>query len=80
MKSVVFNKGAQDFLLSALNKSIDSDGYIIDNTNGKKVPSLDGTYITGDEFAGVVKGSELYVKSDIVSLIEASDRVKAESK
>lgn len=78
MKSIVFDKGAKETILKSLNKSVDEDGYIIDNSNGKKVPSLDGTYITASEFAGVVKGSELYVKSDIVSLIEATDRIKAE--
>jgi hypothetical protein len=79
MKSIVFETGAKEFILKSLNKSVDSDGFIIDNSNHKKVPSLDGTNFTLEEFAGVVKGSEIYVKSDIVSLIEAVDRIKVEA-
>jgi len=80
MKSIVFEKSAREFLLSALNKGVDTEGFIVDKANDdKRVPSLDGTYITSDDFAGIVKGSEIYVKSDIVSLIEVSDRLKAET-
>lgn len=79
MKSITFDKSAKSFILSALDKTINNDGYIVDNVTGKRVPSIDGSYITEDEFAGVIKGSEIYVKSDIISLIEATDKIKAES-
>lgn len=80
MKSIVFEKSAIEFILEALNKGTDSEGFIIDKANNnKRVPSLDGTDIISEDFAGVVKGSEIYIKSDIVSLVEASDRIKAES-
>lgn len=79
MRSIVFEKSAKEFLLTALNKGTDAEGFIVDKTDDdKRVPSLDGTYITADDFAGVVKGSEIYVKSDIVSLIEVSDRLRSE--
>lgn len=77
MHSITFDTSAKDFILSALDKTVNEDGYIVDAESGKRVPSLDGSYITKDEFAGVIKGSEIYVKSDIVSLIEATDRIRA---
>ncbi len=77
MQSITFDKSAKEFILSSLGKTIDDEGYIVDDS--KRVPSLDGSLITKDEFAGVIKGSELYVKSDIVSLIEATDRIRAAS-
>jgi hypothetical protein len=77
MKSITFDKDSKEFILKALGKSIDDDGFVVDGSN-KKVPSIDGTPFTVDEFAGVVKGSEIYIKSDVVSLIEAIGKIKAE--
>lgn len=77
MKSITFDKESKDFILKALGKSTDDEGYVIDEKQ-KRVPSMDGTTFTVDEFAGVVKGSEIYIKSDVVSLIEAINKIKAE--
>lgn len=77
MKSITFDSSSKEFILNAFNKGIDSDGFIVDKTNeNKRVPAIDGSDITIDDFAGVAKGSEVYVKSDIGSLIELCDRLK----
>ena len=78
MKTITFNQSARGFILSALDKKVDNEGYIVDASTDKKVPSQNGTDITLQEFAGIIKGSEIYVKSDVVSLIEATDKIKAE--
>jgi hypothetical protein len=77
MKSITFDKDSKEFVLKALGKGVDKDGFVIDGSKNK-VPSIDGTAFTIEEFAGVVKGSEIYIKSDVVSLIEAIGKIKAE--
>lgn len=77
MKSITFDKGSKEFILKALGKSVDGEGYIID-ASSKRVPSHDGTSFTVEEFAGIVKGSEIYIKSDVVSLVEAIRKIKVE--
>lgn len=79
MHTITFDAGARDFVLDAFGKGIDEEGYIVDKQDGKtRVPSIDdGTPINVNDFAGVAKGSEIYVKSDIVSLIELCDRITA---
>lgn len=78
MKSITFDESAREFVLSAFNKGVDDELYIVDGSSEKeRVPSTDGTNISISEFAGVAKGSELYIKSDIVSLIEFCDRLRA---
>jgi len=66
---IVFDKKLSSFILKALGKAIDRDGYLIEKDTGQKVLSPDGEEIPIQDFAGVTKGSEIYLKSDIPSLI-----------
>lgn len=77
MNSLVFDKSAQDFVLEAFGKTTDADGYIVERNNPtSKVIVNDGSTIKAKYFGGVRKGSEIYIKSDIVSLIELCDDLK----
>ncbi|MBI2314481.1 hypothetical protein HYU93_00250 [Candidatus Daviesbacteria bacterium] len=77
MNVVTFDKSARKFILESFNKTIDGEGYIVEGSNIKqRVLSSDGDVIRENEFAGVKKGSEVFIKSDLLSIIELSDQLQ----
>lgn len=67
---IIFNNSLSSEILKAFGKTIDKQGYIVSGRAKKRVFSQDGDEIRLEEFAGVIPGSEIYLKSDIVSLIK----------
>lgn len=62
------------FVLNLFRKNIDKEGFIVEQSKPKqRVLTQDGEEITLSEFAGILKGSEIFVKSNIASLIKAAD-------
>jgi len=77
MNSITFDKSAKDFILETFNKTTDSEGYIVEKDNpDQRVLASDGEEIRMEEFACIKKGSEKYIKSDLVSLIKLSDELR----
>lgn len=77
MNVVTFDKSARKFILESFNKTTDDDGYIVEQSNPKqRVLSPDGEEVKETEFAGVKKGSEVFIKSDLMSIIELSDKLQ----
>lgn len=75
---LTFEKSAQDFVLDAFGKRVDQYGYIIEKDNpATRVRSRDGQEIKAAKFGGVRKGSEIYFKSDLISVIELCEDLKA---
>lgn len=75
---LVFDASARDFVLEAFDKTVDDEDYVVERKNpNQRVVTIDGQYIKKDQFAGVRKGSEIYIKSDIASLIEMCDSIRA---
>ena len=71
---ITFDESARDFVINAFGKSVGGNGYIVEGANRtQRVLTPRGEYIKVDEFAGIRKGSAVFVKSDIVSLIEAAE-------
>jgi len=69
-----FDESAKDFVLEAFGKITDEEGYIVEQANrAQRVLTRDGEQIRKANFAGVIKGSERYIKSDLVSLIDLCD-------
>lgn len=68
---ITFDDSTRDFVLDTFGKKSDSDGYVSDD--GHRVLTPRGEEIAIAEFAGVRKGSVVFVKSDITSLIEAAE-------
>lgn len=62
-------KNTKLFILSFFDKSVDKEGFIIENDTKARVLSSDGDEITLDQFGGITNGSEIYLKNNIVSLI-----------
>ena len=74
MSTVTFDKSAKKFILDSFNKSIDDNDFIVERDNpSKKVISLDGQEIKSTELGGIKKGSEIYLKSDFISIIKFLD-------
>lgn len=75
---LVFDESARDFVLQAFGKTVDDSGYIVEAGNtSKRVQTIDGQEIKKEQFAGVRKGSEIYIKSDITSLIDMCDDIRS---
>lgn len=74
---ITFDKSAKDKILGIFGLTIDGDGYVVEKSNPKqKVLSPDGEEVLAERFAGIKKGSLLFFKSDLVSLIELADRLE----
>jgi len=71
---ITFDAASKKEILSYFGKKIDDDGYLIEADNpAQRVITPDGENITLEKFAGIRKGSEIYIKSDLPSLIELID-------
>ena len=76
VNKITFTKGNKNFVLDAFDKTVDKDGFLVEKTNQKqRVLAPDGNEVSIDEFAGFRKGSEVVIKSDILSLIELCDSI-----
>jgi hypothetical protein len=70
---ITFDASARDFILDAFGK-VARDGFIVEKSKpSQKVLTPRGEEIPVREFAGVRQGSVIFVKSDIVSLVEAAE-------
>lgn len=70
VQKIIFDKSAVKILLSYFNKGIDKDEYIIEENTKKRVLSFDGTEVPLGNFGGIMIGSEVFIKSDIDSVIK----------
>lgn len=76
MNAITFDKSAREFILDTFGKTIDREGFLVEKDNpAQRVLALDGQEIQADRFGGVRKGSEIYIKSDFISLIELFDQL-----
>ena len=72
---ITFDDSAKEYILELLGKTLDDEGYIVEkNDPTVRVLSPDGEEIHISEFGGVMKGSEMFIKDDIVSLMRLKDR------
>ncbi len=74
MVTITFDNNCKNDILDLFNKSVDNDGFIIENSQKKrKVLTPEGEFININEFAGVMPGSEIFLKNDIFSLIKLAE-------
>jgi len=78
MKNVItFEASAKKDILSFFNKSVDSEGYIVEEKDPtQRVLTPDGEEVQLDEFAGIKKGSDIFIKSNVFSLFELIDKLE----
>jgi len=77
LSRVTFTEESKSDVLELFGKTLDDEGYIveIDNLN-QRVLTPKGEEIHISEWAGVMKGSEAFVKSDIFSLMEIAKKIE----
>ncbi len=80
MNIITFNKSAKKFILDTFGKMVDGEGYLAEKNNLKqRVLTQDGEEIYIDEFGGIRGGSEIYIKSGLMSLIRLCDALSKKS-
>ena len=70
LQTITFDKSATSFILEAFGKTVDKNGFLIEKETRDYVLSRHGEHIQVSEFGGIAKGSELYLKSDVASMID----------
>lgn len=71
----VFSKEVKKEILELLDKDVDEKGIIIEKDKPEqKVLTIEGEEISFEKFGGVRKGSEVFIKDNLVSLIKLSKR------
>ncbi len=70
---ITFDEKSKSEVLDILDKAVDASGYIVEKDNAnQKVLNIDGEEVKIEEFAGIRKGSEVFIKNDLPSLMELS--------
>lgn len=76
--SLTFDESAAEFVLEAHGKAVDEEGYVVDAETGERVETPEGDEIEASEFAGIEKGSTLFLDSNFESLVEHVKRRRSE--
>lgn len=74
MKTIVFNDSTRNFVLSIFNKTIDKEGYIIEQESKKRVLTPYGDEVKACDFAGFTPGSEIVLTKDLPSLLQYANK------
>jgi len=74
-KTITFDKGLRKDILNIFSKTTDDEGLIVEKSDKKqKILTPEGDEINIKEFAGITSGSEVFIKSDLISLIDFSKK------
>ena len=73
--TLTFDDSAKEEVLDFIEKAVDAQGFIVEKSNvAQRVLTFDGEEIHKKEFGGVKKGSEVFIKNDLVSLMRFSKK------
>ncbi len=70
MKTITFDDSSKHIILQIFGKDIDDQGYIVDSTTHDRVLSPEGEEVLAQDFAGIKKGSEIFITKDLPSLLQ----------
>lgn len=70
MKTITFDDSSRRLILQAFGKDIDEQGYIIEMNTGQRVLTPNGDEILARDFAGIRKGSEIFITKDLPALLQ----------
>lgn len=75
--NLTFSEIAREDILDLFGKCLDEEGFIVEKDNlSQRVLTPKGEEIRIEEWAGVIKGSEAFVKNDTLSLIELAKKLE----
>lgn len=70
---ITFDDSVKEDILDIFDKKVGKDGLIVEKQNPEqKVLTFDGQEISLEEFGGIKKGSEVFIKNDLISLMRLS--------
>lgn len=70
---LLFTEKALPLILEAFGKSISKDGLIINTATNEPVLTREGEVIEAKNFGGLKKGSEIFLKDDLYSIMNLSE-------
>lgn len=70
---LLFTDKALPLILKAFGKEINADGIIIETKTGQPVLTPEGEEVYAREFGGLKKGSEIFIKDDLYSIINLAE-------
>lgn len=73
IKKIIFDDNMKRVILDIFDKSVDEDGYIIENETGDRVLTPKGDEVKLENFVGFTPGSEIVLTNDLPSLIQYVD-------
>jgi len=76
-KIITFDAVSKEFILDCFDKTVDKEGYIVEKNNpSQRVLTPDGEELKKDEWGAFKEGSEVFIKKDLLSLIDLADTVE----
>lgn len=76
--TLTFDESATEFVLESFGREVDQDGYIYNPETGERETTPEGNEIHVDDFAGVEKGSTLFLDDDFTTLVNHIKRRKSD--
>lgn len=73
MTSIAFDPRLRGYVLDLFGKKIDDSGYIVEKSHPNQRVQCDGKPLRETDFAGVRKGSRIFFKNDVSSLLKVVD-------
>ncbi|MBS3141654.1 hypothetical protein J4405_05945 [Candidatus Woesearchaeota archaeon] len=72
---LTFSSSLKKEVLGFFEKEVNQEGIIVERANpSQHVLSVDGQEVKIEEFGGIKKGSEVFIKNDLISLLRLSKR------
>ena len=76
-KTITFDKESKEGLLDMFGVGVDGEGFIVEKANPKRrILASNGEPSKLTDLAAIKKGSLVFVKSDIVSVIDLADSLR----
>lgn len=70
MNTLIFDDKSKHIILQIFGKSIDNEGFIVDIQTNERVVTPDGSELLAKDWAGIRRGSEIFISKDLPSLLQ----------
>jgi len=67
---LTFTEDATEFILEGFGKTVDEEGFIIEQESGERVLTPAGEEIEADDLGGIANGSEIFVEDNFASVVD----------
>ena len=70
---ILFTDNATNFVLEAFGKEVGEDGLVVDRESKEPILTNEGVELEASRFGGLKKGSEIFIKDDLNSIMNLVD-------